>query len=134
PSPQVRVRDRHRVVRRAERHAVRLVRGGDRGALGTAGEVLVEPGGLLGIERAVHPLGSPGAGPLVRRVPVVRAPVGAAEAAHRSAPMDLPLSWWISSAASAARSAARAWRRLSRVRVRSARAATWLTPRAAASS
>ena len=40
----------------------------------------------------------------------------------------------VAAAASAARSEASAWRRLSRARVRSARAATWLTPSAAASS
>ena len=127
PRPQVAGRLGHR--HRPQELPVGGVCGGDRPAFVAAGEVAVEPDGVLGIERAVEPVRREDTSTLVGRLRVV-----VAAAVHQLAVPDRPVGGvtWVaaraSASASASRSAASAWRRLSRARVRSARAATWLTP------
>ena len=111
--------------------------GGGRGAGGAPREVLVEPGRLAGSSgpstrpRRERVRSVVAEGP--RSSPLMIAP------GQRPAPVSAPVRACgvrvaASASASAARSTASAWRRLSRARVRRARAATWLTPSAAASS
>ena len=116
------------------RSAVRGVRLGYGATRLAAGQVRIEPLGLGRCQRCVEPLGRAGPGAVMWRrpgigpSPDVAKPPESVPRAHRVSCDG------VAGDASAARSDASACRRLSRARVRSARAATWLTPRAAASS
>ena len=132
PGPQVAGWQRHRIAHRPELLALRFVGMGDRAACRAAGEMVLEPGALERLEDPVQPVRQVRLGTGVRRGPVVRASGGGRSSSGAPGRLvrggaGLGLR---SAAASASRSAASAWRRLSRARVRSARAATWLTPRA----
>ena len=120
----------------AQRAPVGFVRLGDGRAVGAAGEVLVEPGRL---GRSSGPSRRSAARARARSCGAASGPA-AADPAKRVIGRPSPRAAYRGVAArprrpaSASRSAASAWRRLSRARVRRARAATWLTPSAAASS
>src|SRR6188474_2356038 len=120
PGPEVARRDRSPALERSQLHSLRSVLGGDRGALGALGEMVFEPRRLVRVERPVQALSGARASARVWAAPIVLAAAPSADHRQRSSP-DVaarpPL-------LSAVRSAARAWRRLSRARVRSARAAT----------
>ena len=131
PGPQVARRRGRRIAQRAELLALRLV-----GVRRRSGTPRSRRGGRRArrprrLERPVEPLR---AGPTGRgRAPWTSRPGGDARAEAHRAPRDdrfvvARASASASAAASASRSAASAWRRLSRARVRRARAATWLTP------
>ncbi len=124
PRPQVARRIERQIAEHAEGRLVGRVRIGDSAARGARAEVLIQPGRLGEPERAVQSLGGERAGAVVGRSPVVGPAAHPCEAAHRSVLRPDAASRAASSEASVARSAASAWRRLSRARVRSARAAT----------
>ena len=140
PRPQVARRFGQVVPEGAEREPLLAVLGRDGAARAAPREMVGQPAGVVRGQRAVEALRREIAGALViggerlrpkpgthDRLPHRRPGSASRLAAARSSARA-------SASSSALRSAASAWRRLSRARVSSARAATCETPRAAASS